>query len=1420
MNLQRYTIMVFPQRVEGNSLSVNIVLIPKNYSPFTPYNLGVPNGNQLIPFATFQPNFKFKWLKKTEEWPVYNATASELVTLTSQVDYSKATRKELVLRGIETDFNGKINADIQTDKAEQPLEINRSVNKYLPHSYRDAFNFTQPRHSNAKIDDSYHCAMKAPKDPVPNWQPDVDKISWGQIYAHILRQPMLAMACGFIYSATIELTDEAKKGGYLFCEIINEEYRAVQAYSYENSDNPFIKSYAARIPALDKNRPVFAPVLFPVLFKSEVHPLQVPIGNWDQVFAEANQYNDGFAKIVHANQPVSVNILEERNDGTHPSDEAGIRLAWDDEQILEWYIRQLAKAPGESKRIDAPIGIYGYAIDVKKDDSTWQSLNTVVTKANYQIGGTALNNDINQSIELPYQVFPTQIDNNKNQPFWLPMYFTHWTGKNMVLKDTDAIEIFRNETTVDPNNMYHPAPLEFELTYGHEYEFRVRMKDLSGGGPSVNEKAVNIAASPTAKWHFRRFLNPNLCRVELPPLLKNNKVNYFNATGSVDNPVFERTPVIEVKRPLLGYPAVLFTNKYSDAVQKLKAITASIGTNQGKVPALADPDVTHLNIRVYVESLGLDHQLSETGKDNYILLYETKRAFSKSDFDAQLNVPVQFMDIPVLSFGNVINPFNRNDLLLEQVHQMNALPLPTARNVKVVVAGICEGDEKYFGNISSDRLFDSRYGKEHHFAFYHPSLNETNLLQPLPLIQPLQGIYLQPDAYPEALLKKYDLADQFALPNIMQRLAQQLHLNHNGMTLMGRKGHRVIFGCSERIRHHLAPDHSSVTFGSKSDLQNHWLVVTAYQLNRDWSWQGNEDISFTIKRDKRWWRDNNTFLTAEKVGELSLKRTASFESLQADDFGIVNRSSTTLIFIDAVDPKKDGYTSNPFPDEIYTKYSIEAHLKPAHQLGDNAYKTELRLPCTVPPVQMPEIVGVGIAFSKYEKNEKYSATTPRKKHLWVELKEPIANQYDTLFCRVLTYAPDQLLSKATPPLSDYTNDPPLPVDPEYIRVVTPHHTNDLAGFNAMQPLEKAADGNNRFYLMPIPPGLSTESPELFGFFRYEFRVGHAIWSNHEKIDDQLWCTAQGRFGRPIVVSGLQHPAPNLLCQTDRNENRLTVSAPYAESVYKGKKLTPYPPRTSLFAVLYAQVPQADGNGYRNILLLDKLMNLKNPKYFKPLLPKFEFNFTHSAKTDLTENKIAQADMILSLASHSNQINTYQKLLSAESFKQLQTFSSQKLKGAVVNMNPELVTELIDATEKLQNAVPAPQAVPVLITKESIAAGLLAAIQKNATPMAEINFSSDEIRMALMKNGLPGDSPLSVIAVEVFGDITNAIDLMGLSKEEIQKNDPKMMEYYERAMKNKRPIVNALNNSLGQFRILRTSPLTEVPAICCEECKAV
>src|SRR5206468_8542300 len=147
------------------------------------------------------------------------------------------------------------------------------------------------------------------------------------------------------------------------------------------------------------------------------------------------------------------------------------------------------------------------------------------------------------------------------------------------------------------------------------------------------------------------------------------------------------------------------------------------------------------------------------------------------------------------------------------------------------------------------------------------------------------------------------------------------------------------FGCSNRIRHILSPENSSLTFSSKGDLMNHWLCCISLQINRDWAWDALQDRDFVITREKRFTHDDPATETeTEEVGDIEIKHTAPFEALQD-----AQRNYTRLVFIDAVEPKNPRTQPVPeppppqppparprFPDTIEVNYTIETRFKVDH----------------------------------------------------------------------------------------------------------------------------------------------------------------------------------------------------------------------------------------------------------------------------------------------------------------------------------------------------------------------------------------------------------------------------------------------------------------------------------------------------------
>jgi hypothetical protein len=1128
------------------------------------------------------------------------------------------------------------------------------------------------------MDDSYECAIKAKKEPNPLFQVTPNDVSWGQIYAYCLRHHQLARRLGLIRSATFAVPAGIfEEGGFVYADLAAGSAYAAQAAA----DFTFLKRYAARIPELTAGtaRQLFAAVLFPVLFDDPMipGPPQVP-GNFDAVFIEASDYDDGFAKIVHGMQPVSQNLLAEDPDGFAPLTDIGVRLGWDDEQILIWQNRQLKEdptvppVPMVPQRLDAPMGVFGYRIDAREiGQAGWNSLVQVQSKAPLMLGNIPLT-DANAPFEgeLVVEVHPMQLDGDQAAgQYWLPAYLSQWNGKSLVLPDEDAAALFHTEQATGQaaslGRMYNPVGLEaIPLRYGHTYEFRVRLTDPTGGGPVAGDAPLQESPAPIATIPFRRHVVPEPVRMPGLPLFPDAPLDTLFAGNS-----------LEVSRPLLGYPSVVFTDKYANPVSLLQAASdAAVGKDSFGIP---DPDVQRVRVEVEVRSLRMDNLLSLSGKEAYIHLYTTHRAFS-ANFDEARVIPLEFRDANVLNFGD---PNNLGDLGVTQaeIDALDQLVLPTARDIRLTIRAVADDDPAYYAP-------GANIGKPIQVRVRRDSAEETDLIADFSAARKIRGIYLQPD--PAEVFA--GTVSQFLFqrttggsPAIIERLTQQLGVENKGLTLVGKKGERVVFGCSRRIRHTLAPDHSSLTFGAKEDLTNQWLVALTLQMDRDWTWDALKPVSFDIFRTKKFSADPEVDDNGgNPIGDWEVIPTAPIQVLEKPQ-----RSRTTLIFLDAVEPKselmqQDNPSETRFPDIIELDYRVEPRFRHNPNPVDEPEAMHLELPVTTNPVQVPRIVSAGIALSKYERDEAYSETGARRKFLWLEFEEAIRDPNDEYYVRMLAYAPDPVLSDNRLETFVPPEEAPLPIDPELIRVITPGQTDDEAGLSAMTQL-LASGSSDRHFLLPLPPGLNAASAELFGFFAYELRVGHA----------HIWCTAQGRFGRALRTTGVQHPAPTLFCTSQRNEDFVLVEAPYAEAVLNGKNITHQPPRTEIWALLYAQVRQADDKDNRNILLDDRKLQV---------------------------------------------------------LKQLQGFQNRD------------------------------------------------AVARGAT-----RWTNDEVLELLRDLGLPRDSPLSVLCVEMMPTLAALRTQSTVGGAPVTPFEPDL-----------RP----LSDALGHFRILRTSPLTAVPAICCTACQ--
>jgi hypothetical protein len=488
------------------------------------------------------------------------------------------------------------------------------------------------------------------------------------------------------------------------------------------------------------------------------------------------------------------------------------------------------------------------------------------------------------------------------------------------------------------------------------------------------------------------------------------------------------------------------------------------------------------------------------------------------------------------------------------------LTIPTARDIRLRLTPVCKPDDelKYFGSQEVRRGMPIRIATRKH------SSNERALFVPQPPANRFQAILLQPDPPPggnQSFAQAAAGKQQEAPADLAQRLAQQLGLDVDGLTLFGRPGRRVVFGCSRGLRHVLSADRSAITFASKADLTHQWISVLMLQIDRDWTWDASADISFQVTREMT--RTLTGVVEKEAAGAIEAARSVSAAARQNADTTV-----TDLFFIDAIDPKPP---AGEFPSELEIAYTVKAFFK-GTPAADDPLQLETHLPMAAPPTQTPRLASAGIALSPYVRAGDYSSTAVRQRMLWLEFEQPVLDKRDRYFARVAAYAPDPMLTSLTPIEPPAPEEAPLPVDPEPIRVIVPGQSDDRAGLDAMQPLLPAQ--SERHFLVPLPPGLTDVSPELFGFFVYEIRAGHA----------EGWSTAQGRFGPALRVTGVQHPAPPLSCQVARRRQGIIATTVYAMPVREGRNLLPYPPGTEIWALLYVQVTQLDAADRRNVLL--------------------------------------------------------------------------------------------------------------------------------------------------------------------------------------------------------------------------------------------
>ncbi len=329
------SLLAFPQSFDGANIRLRFLVMPQG-DPLQPLLTNVPPAPDSPAFADAKPKFVAALIPSLDALPAPANVTAQIALATTPPLQARASFQQVAMQ-----FNIVPNPAGQT-----PRRSGYRTRKFLPESYRNAFNFDRPRTPFALTDDTYHCLLQNP--PVKTLQPPPpSRVTWGRVIGFALRQPLLAAALGLVYEATLPLPSANffSEGGWLYLGL-----DPASDFSPQLAVNPgLMQPYAARIPALAAPRPLFAAVLFPVLAVP-------PAGSYDDVFAEAEDYDDGFAKVVHGAQPDRAALLDTSPDGLPPAADLGLRLGWDDEQVTVWFNRQI-----DAAQIDAPLASPGIA---------------------------------------------------------------------------------------------------------------------------------------------------------------------------------------------------------------------------------------------------------------------------------------------------------------------------------------------------------------------------------------------------------------------------------------------------------------------------------------------------------------------------------------------------------------------------------------------------------------------------------------------------------------------------------------------------------------------------------------------------------------------------------------------------------------------------------------------------------------------------------------------------------------------------------------------------------------------------------------------------------------------------------------------------------------------------------------------------
>jgi hypothetical protein len=1019
----RLSLLAFPHAWDGRRLRGSVLLLPTGdplHAPLFPWS---------APFASLPLTLRLVLTPGDLTRPQTPVSSDFSGVLTVLIQRPVSTETKLLFEALHAQFlptpqpsNAQALAQQQQQRRARMQTLGLVV-KALPPSYQKAklaakHEAIAPTTSGLKQGEQAADAGASPSQPrAQNENPTACRhVSWGQVLAHALRQPALARALGLVVDFEVDLAGlgmAALQPAWLHAALVcPTEHLPANETSNPSTPTEGVVSYAARLPPLDtRARTLFAAVLFPVSVRANA-PLNAPLidpliePQTHALLNEAAAYNDGFARIVHADQSADtdadVNQDAQAASVAAPCADVGIALAWDDEQLLRWANRQLepSRLPNTSVEgiaVHAPVAVAGYRVDARlhrrqdRPDSAkagWHSLCGARADLTVDAWRTQFNGELRVDVAPHAAIKGTAAD------WHLPRYFAAWRGGSLVLPDPiqqtlngkppEVASSTTSATTNTPNTTHHWAALPLPahpalpaLRYGQRWDFRVRLVDLSGGGPQLGHTGFNTVPSSVATLRFLRQAPPKALRI----------------TTADDTPTaaLRQEDSLWIRRPLLAYPDFSFAG-----VDATPALVEQLARHRNAPRSVlhglgvSDPDVTHVAVAVQVRAPAGDADFDgsaeaglELRRDGpYIELFSVLIALPPrtgfavdspcfDDDEAALALHLIYTDCADVHTGAAA---------LKAASTQSQLTLPTGRDVRLRCRAACvvrNGRRHHFADALIHTIDAQRValGAVADLSRRCEEINAAGLLAAGQETR-TTALWLQPSAWsPHA-------ATASTATEPLHALAQAVGLCADGMRLRARPGHRVLLAATGRLGHVVEHGGSQIRFSSTHDMTGRWTVAHVVCLQRDWTWSGLLGPGIVIVP-----ATSTRLEPQHPIGSVSLPFAVSSVATQARR---QQRSHTTFILFDTTET--DDVMSINDVDNVNNEALRQTHAWQArtslHKQADIvSHPQALSLPFARRPRQVPRVLAMGVLPRPPAQGR---AASGPSQTLWIEFERALS----------------------------------------------------------------------------------------------------------------------------------------------------------------------------------------------------------------------------------------------------------------------------------------------------------------------------------------------------------------------------------------------------------------------------------------------